>query len=141
MKFMTRIKKGHKLTRFGLILAYAGLLVLFACPLATSTLAWFSIGSYTRVRDITFGFDPGTKLVAQLKSLDSGEWIDPDGDGCFRFSDEFSFAPVSNMFQGDWYSLDLDPENSKPKYMLGYGGSGVTSTTRTDYASENGNNR
>ncbi len=137
MKFMSRLKKGHKLTRLGLTLAYAGLLVLFACPLATSTLAWFSIGSYTTLRNIEFGFDSGTKLKAQLKSLDDGEWVDPDDDGCFRFSDEFSFAPVSGMFQSDWYSLDLDPESDKPKYMLGYGGSGVTTTTRTDYASEN----
>ncbi len=137
MKFMSRLKKGHKLTRLGLTLAYAGLLVLFACPLATSTLAWFSIGSYTTLRNIEFGFDPGTKIKAQLKSLGDGEWVDPDNDGCFRFSDEFSFAPVSGMFQSDWYSLDLDPESDKPKYMLGYGGSGVTTTTRTDYASEN----
>ena len=139
MKFMSRLKKGHKLTRLGLISAYAGLLVLFACPLATSTLAWFSIGSYNTVRDIEFGFDPGTKLKAQLRSLDGSDiWSDPpDNDGIFRFSDEFSFAPVSNMFQSDWYSLDLDPESDKPKYMLGYGGSGVTTTTRSDYATEN----
>ncbi len=137
MKFMSHIKKGHKLTRLGLILAYAGLLVLFACPLATSTLAWFSIGSYNTLRNIEFGFDPGTSLKAQLKSLDTGEWIDPDSDGCFRFSDEFSFAPVSNMFQSDWYSLNLDPESDKPKYMLGYGGEGDSSTTRRGYASEN----
>ena len=140
---MSRLKKGHKLTRLGLITAYAGLLVLFACPLATSTLAWFSIGSYNTIRNIEFGFDPGTKLKAQLKSLDNGEWIDPDSDGSFRFSDEFSFAPVSNMFSGSdgysegWYSTDLDPEVDKPKYMLGYGGSGITTTTRTDYAEEN----
>ena len=141
MKFMSRIKKGHKLTRFGLALAYAGLLVLFACPLATSTLAWFSIGSYNRISNIKFGFDPGTKLKAQLKSLSSEEWIDPDKDGCFYFSNEFSFAPVSNMFASDWYAestyASLDPEIDKPKYMLGYGGSEVTSTTRTPYAQEN----
>ncbi len=144
MKFMSRLKKGHKLTRLGLTLAYAGLLVLFACPLATSTLAWFSIGSYNRISNIEFGFDPGTKIKAELKSLEDGEtWIPQDEDDCFRFSNEFSFAPVSNMFSGvdgyseGWYSLDLDPESDKPKYMLGYGGSGVTTTTRTSYASEN----
>ena len=142
MKFMTRLKKGHKLTRLGLALAYAGLLVLFACPLATSTLAWFSIGNYTMIRNIEFGFDSSSRLLAQMKDLSSGDWIDPDKDGYFRFSDEFSFSPVSNMFSSKWYNLDLDPENEdvnvdKPKYMLGYGGSEVTSTRETPYATPN----
>ncbi len=134
---MTRLKKGHKLTRLGLALAYAGLLVLFACPLATSTLAWFSIGSSTRLRNIEFGFDPGTKMEVQMKELGSGTWIDPDDDGYFRFSDVFSFDPVSNMFASDWYSLDIDPESAKPKYMVGYGGTEDNSTSRTSYATEN----
>ena len=134
---MSRLKKGHKLTLLGLTLAYAGLFVLFACPLATSTLAWFSIGSYNTIRNIEFGFDPGTQLTAELKSLTTGEWMLPDDDGCFRFSDAFSFAPVSNMFESDWYSESLDPENDKPKYMICYGNDGKTTTTRTEYAVAN----
>ena len=138
MKFMTRIKKGHKLTRFGLALAYAGLLVLFACPLATSTLAWFSIGNYTRIRNIEFGFDPGTKLEAELKDLSSGEWVGPDEKGHFDLASyDFSFSPVSNMFSSNWYSLDLDPESDFPSYMLGYAGHGDESTTVTPYSTKN----
>ena len=136
MKFMTRLKKGHKLTRLGLTLAYAGLLVLFACPLATSTLAWFSIGNYTRIRNIEFGFDPGLNIEAELKSLSDGEWVKPDEDSTFRFSDSFSFSPVSNMFSSDWYNTDLDPEKDAPKYMLGYSAYGG-STTRSLYAEAN----
>ena len=136
MKFMTRLKKGHKLTRFGLALAYAGLLVLFACPLATSTLAWFSIGNYTRVRNIQFGFDPESEFHVQLKDLSTGIWIDPDEDNYFRFSDEFTFSPVSSMFESKWYNASLDPESDMPRLMLGYSDASG-STTTSSYATPN----
>lgn len=119
MKFMTHSKKGHKLTRFGLLSAYAGLLVLFACPLAASTLAWFSIGSYTRVRDITFSFQ-GASLSSKLRLAGSANWMLPDADNAFRFSDEFSFTPVSGMFADAWYSPSMDPEKENSVLYRGY---------------------
>lgn len=119
MKFMTHSKKGHKLTRFGLLSAYAGLLVLFACPLASSTLAWFSIGSYTRVRDITFAYQ-GASLSAKLRLSGASSWMLPDSDNLFRFSDEFSFTPVSGMFQDAWYSSSMDPEKENSVLYQGY---------------------
>lgn len=119
MKFMTHSKKGHKRTRLGLLSAYAGLLVFFACPLATSTLAWFSIGSYTRVRDLTFSYK-GAELSARLKISGSSGYILPDEQNRFRFSDEFSFSPVSGMFQDSWYSPSLDPEKDYPSLCQGY---------------------
>ncbi len=119
MKFMTHSKKGHKLTRLGLLSAYAGLLVFFACPLAMSTLAWFSIGSYTRVRNIEIGYK-GAELSAKLRVSGTSSWMLPDENNQFRFSDEFSFSPVSGMFQSSWYNTGLDPENDYPKLQQGY---------------------
>ncbi len=119
MKFMTHDKNGHKLTRLGLISACAGLLVFFACPLATSTLAWFSIGSYTRVRNIELSFKDAS-LQAKLKVYGTSTWLLPDDENCFRFSDEFSFSPVSGMFEDSWYSTQLDPEVDYPRLQEGY---------------------
>lgn len=119
MKFMTHDKKGHKLTRLGLVSACAGLLVFFACPLATSTLAWFSIGSYTRVRNIELKFKDAS-LSAKLRVYGSSSWMLPDDEGRFLFSDEFSFSPVSGMFENSWYSTSLDPETAYPRLQEGY---------------------
>lgn len=120
-----------KLSRGGLLWAFSGLLVFTASVLATSSLAWFTVGNTTYVRNLQIAYE-ANDFTVEIKDT-NGDFISSE-TGVFVFSDPVSTSAVSSMYTDDWYDVNtVDPEVDFPGLRTTYGSQ--RSNTRTPIAS------